>query len=230
MSENAIPLSEWANDDKPREKLSLKGPQSLSDAELIAILLGTGTPQDSALMVSRKILSRAENSLSILGTLNLQQLLLFKGVGQTKAVRVLAALELGRRRALAEIPKRISLSTSSVGYQLMQPLIADLPHEEFWVLHLNNSNQILHKQQVSKGGLTGTFVDLRIIFKTTLEYSAVALVLCHNHPSGKLKPSEADLQITRRIVSAAQALDIRVLDHLIISSYGYLSFADEGFM
>lgn len=226
--EQNFSIKQWAEDDKPREKLMLKGKQALSDAELIAILIGSGSRNESAVSLSKRILASVDNNLNALGKLSLKQLMEFKGIGEAKAISIAAALELGRRRRVEETVELKKISSSKAVFDIMQPLIGELPHEEFWVLFLNNSNKVIHKSQLSKGGIAGTVVDVRLIFKMALEQNAVGLVLCHNHPSGKLEASNADVDITQRIKLAGEQLEIRVLDHIIITEKGYLSFQDEG--
>jgi DNA repair protein RadC len=218
----------WAEDDKPREKLILKGKDALSDAELIAILIGSGSRNESAVALSKRLLSDQQNNLNNLGKCSIKQLMQYKGIGDAKAVTIVAAMELGRRRRQEAVAELTKVTSSRVVFEVMQPIIGELPHEEFWVLFLNNSNKIIYKTQLSKGGITGTVVDLRIIFKIALEQGATALVLVHNHPSGLLQPSEADKSITRKIKDAGKTLDILVLDHLIVTHTGYYSFCDEG--
>jgi len=218
----------WAEDDKPREKLMLKGKAALSDAELVAILIGSGSRNESAVSLSKRILSGVDNNLNVLGKLSLKQLMEYKGIGEAKAVTIAAALELGRRRRAEESIELQKITSSKAVFDMMQPLIGELPHEEFWVLYLNNSNKVIYKAQLSKGGITGTVVDIRLIFKTALEQSATSLILSHNHPSGKLQPSEADKDITKKLKLAGDQLDIKVLDHIIITEKGYFSFQDEG--
>lgn len=222
-------IKQWAEDDKPREKLMLKGKQALSDAELIAILIGSGSRNESAVDLSKRILSSVSN-LKSLGKLTLNQLMQFKGIGEAKAITILAAMELGRRRGSEEELELKKITSSKSAFEIMQPIIGDLLHEEFWVLFLNNSNKVIYKSQLSKGGITGTVVDVRIIFKMAFEQNAVSLILCHNHPSGVLQASDADKQITKKIKDAGKMLEINVLDHLIITTYSYLSFADEGLL
>ncbi|MEO1030922.1 RadC family protein [Winogradskyella sp.] len=224
---NSFPIKYWSEDDQPREKLKDKGKTVLSDAELVAILIGAGSKEESAVDLCKRILSNVDNNLSTLGKLSIKQLMEFKGIGMAKAITILAALELGRRRRLEDALRPKKITSSHTVYDIMQPIIGELPHEEFWILYLNNSNKILHKNQLSKGGITGTLVDVRLVLKNALEVGATALILCHNHPSGTLKPSKSDRDITRKLKSAAQSLDIKVLDHLIITEKAYFSFADE---
>jgi DNA repair protein RadC len=229
MEKSSFSIKQWAEDDKPREKLMLKGKQVLSDAELLAILIGAGSRNESAVDLSKRILSKVEN-LKALGRMTLQQLMEFKGIGEAKAVTVLAAMELGRRRGSEEEIELKKITSSKAVFDIMQPIIGELIHEEFWVLYLNNSNKVIYKSQLSKGGITGTVVDIRIVFKTAFEQNAVNIILCHNHPSGILQASDADKQITGKLKEAGKILDINVLDHLIITSSGYISFADDGIM
>jgi DNA repair protein RadC len=228
MEQTNFPITNWSEDDKPREKLMLKGKSALSDAELIAILIGSGSRNESAVGLSKRILATVDNNLNALGKLTIKQLMNFKGIGEAKAISIMAAMELGRRRRAEEAIELKKITSSKMIFELMQPLIGELPHEEFWVLYLNNSNKVLFKSQQGKGGITGTLVDTRLVFKMALELGATALILCHNHPSGTLTPSDADKQITRKMKSAGQSLDIQVLDHLIITENGYFSFNDEG--
>lgn len=229
MAENSFfPITNWSEDDKPREKLMLKGKSALSDAELIAILIGSGSRNESAVDLSKRILASVDNNLNALGKMTLQQLMNFKGIGEAKAISIMAAMELGRRRRVEDAVELKKITSSKMIFELMQPIIGELPHEEFWVLYLNNSNKVLFKSQQGKGGITGTMVDVRLVFKAALELGATSVILCHNHPSGTLTPSDADKQITRKLKAAGVNLDIQVLDHLIITENGYFSFNDEG--
>lgn len=228
MEQSNLPITHWSEDDRPREKLMLKGKSVLSDAELIAILIGSGSRNESAVELSKKILQSVEGNLNSLGKLSIAQLIKFRGIGEAKAIAIIAALELGRRRRAEEAIELTKVTSSKVVFEVMQPLIGELAHEEFWVLYLNNSNKIIFKWQLSKGGITGTLVDVRLVFKTALEQNATSVILTHNHPSGKLKPSDADIAITKKMKDAGQLLDIVVLDHIIITENGYYSFVDEG--
>lgn len=225
--QTSFSIKNWADDDKPREKLVQKGRSILSDAELIAILIGSGSRYESAVALSKRILASTNNNLNELGKLTVKQLMQFKGIGEAKAVTISAALEIGRRRRGEAVQKVSKINSSKDVFELLQPILGELPHEEFWIIYLNNSNKILHKEQLSKGGITGTLVDIRLVLKQALEFSAVGLVLAHNHPSATLKPSAADKQITIKLKAAAEALDIKILDHLIITEKAYFSFADE---
>jgi DNA repair protein RadC len=223
-------IKNWSQDDQPREKLRDKGRSVLSDAELVAILIGSGSKNESAVDLSKRILASVENNLNALGKLSIKQLMEFKGIGEAKAITIAASLELGRRRRLADSRILDKIESSQSVYDLMLPILGELPHEEFWILYLNNSNKVIAKNQLSKGGITGTLVDVRLVLKKALEVSATALILCHNHPSGTLKPSNADKAITQKLKTAAISLDIKVLDHLIITEKAYLSFADDGIL
>nr|WP_309760299.1 DNA repair protein RadC [Flavobacterium sp.] len=229
MAENSFfPITNWSEDDKPREKLMLKGKSVLSDAELIAILIGSGSRNESAVDLSKRILASVDNNLNALGKVSLSQLIQFKGIGEAKAISIIAALELGRRRRAEEVVELKKVTSSKIIFEIMQPIIGELPHEEFWIIYLNNSNKVISKAQLSKGGITGTLVDVRIVFKTALEMGATGLILCHNHPSGTLIPSDADKQITKKLKLAGESLEIKVLDHLIVTETSYFSFVDEG--
>lgn len=223
------PINQWAEDDRPREKFLLKGKSILSDSELLAILIGSGSRNESAVQLCQRILASAENNLNTLGKISVAQLMKFKGIGEAKAISIAAALELGRRRRAEDAIDLKKITSSKAVFNIMQPIIGELPHEEFWVLYLNNSNKVIYKAQLSKGGITGTVVDIRLVFKIAFEQNATGLILSHNHPSGKLIASEADLKITKRIKEAGQTLEIQVLDHIIITENSYLSFQDEGF-
>jgi len=227
---NSFTIKHWNEDDRPREKLLKKGRVSLSDAELIAILIGSGNRDESAVELSKRILSGIDNSLNKLGKLTVNDLIKFKGIGEAKAISIITALELGRRRRLEEALEKPKISSSRSVFDVMQPIIGELQHEEFWILFLNNANKIQLKTQMSKGGITGTLVDTRLIFKQALELAATGLILCHNHPSGTLKPSTSDINLTNKIKKGGEILDIKVLDHLIITEKYYYSFADEGIL
>jgi len=230
MEQTNFAIKYWAEDDKPREKLMLKGKSALSDAELIAILIGSGSRNESAVQLSKRILTSTDNNLNALGKLSLKQLTTFKGIGEAKAIAIIAALELGRRRRVEEALELTKITSSKTVFEIMLPIIGELPHEEFWVVYLNNSNKVIYKTQISKGGITGTVVDTRIIFKIALEHNATAVILVHNHPSGVLQASDADKQITRKLKDAGKYLDVLVLDHVIVTEKSYFSFADEGIL
>jgi len=206
----------------------LKGKSALSDAELIAILIGSGSRNESAVDLSKRILASVAHNLNSLGKLSMAQLMEFKGIGEAKAISIIAAMELGRRRRGEEAVELTKITSSKTVFEIMQPIIGELPHEEFWILYLNNSNKVIFKAQISIGGITGTIVDVRLVFKMALEKGATALILCHNHPSGTLIPSDADKQITKKLKLAGDSLDVKVLDHLIVTETKYFSFVDEG--
>lgn len=228
-SEN-FSIKKWSLDDRPREKLLHKGKDALSDAELVAILIGSGSRNESAVALSKRILASVDHNLNALGKLSVGQLMKFKGIGEAKAVSIAAATELGRRRQSDKAEEPTKITGSNAVFRLLQPILGELPHEEFWILYLNNSNKVLHKHQLSKGGMTGTLVDVRLVLKLALERGAVSLILAHNHPSGGLRPSQADKDITTKLKVAAASLDIKVIDHLIITENSYFSFADEGLL
>lgn len=223
-------IKSWAEDDRPREKLLLKGKSALSDAELIAILIGSGSRSESAVDLSKRILNSIDNNINKLGILSVLDLQKFKGIGEAKAISIITAIELGRRRRLEGALELSKIASSQEVFNIMQPIIGELQHEEFWIIYLNNSNKVLLKEQSSKGGLTGTLVDVRLVFKKAIELFSTGIILCHNHPSGKLQPSNADKLITSKLKSAGDTLDIKVLDHLIITENAYFSFADENLM
>jgi DNA repair protein RadC len=222
------PINQWAEDDRPREKFLIKGKAALSDSELLAILIGSGSRNESAVQLCQRILFASNNNLNQLGKLTIQQLTHFKGIGEAKAVAIAAALELGRRRRLEDTFEWDKITSSKSVFELMHPIIGDLPHEEFWVLYLNNSNKVVYKAQISKGGMAATVVDVRIVFKFALEHNAISIILVHNHPSGKLAASDPDIQITKKIKLAGQQLEVHVLDHIILTDKGYYSFNDQG--
>ncbi|NNK83290.1 MAG: DNA repair protein RadC [Flavobacteriaceae bacterium] len=223
-------IKNWSQGDQPREKLRDKGRASLSDAELVAILIGSGNRDESAVDLCKRILASVDNNLSELGKLSIKQLMAFKGIGEAKAITIAAALELGRRRRGEDALEKKKITSSASVFELMQPILGDLPHEEFWIIYLNNSNKVLQKQQQSKGGITGTLVDVRLVLKHALEVGATSIILTHNHPSGTLKPSESDIQLTKKLKHASDSLDIKVLDHLIVTEKAYFSFADENLL
>lgn len=220
-------IKNWSQDDQPREKLLHKGKAVLSDAELVAILIGSGTRNESAVELCKRILASTNNNLTDLGKLSIKQLMEFKGIGEAKAITILAAMELGRRRRGEEALQKQKIASSESVFELMQPILGELPHEEFWIIYLNNSNKVIQKNQLSKGGITGTLVDVRLVMKNAIEIGAIGIILVHNHPSGTLKPSTADKQLTTKLKVAGESLDIKVLDHLIITEASYFSFADN---
>jgi DNA repair protein RadC len=230
INSNINSIKNWAIDDRPREKLLSKSPEALSDSELLAILIGNGTRQKSAVDLAREILLLGKNNLNELGRLSLKEFQKVKGIGEAKAITILAALELGRRRQGAILLDKPVIKESRDIASYLQNRFKDLPYEVFAVLFLNRANRINHFEVVSQGGITGTVADPRIILKKALEEEAVSIILCHNHPSGSLRPSRADEELTQKIKEAARYFDIRVMDHIIVSESGYYSFADEGIL
>jgi len=226
MYKNSI--KSWAVNDRPREKFILKGKSALSDTELLAILIRSGTADRSALVVAREILYLANDNLYSLAKLNLKDFTSVKGIGEAKAITLMAALELGRRRRLSDTIVRSELTSSKDAYDLMKPLLEDLEIEQFWVIYLNNANKVLVKSKISQGGMTATVVDVRLILKEALKLNATGLILCHNHPSGTLKASKADQVVTDKVKAAASLMDIQLLDHIIVTDQSYFSFADLG--
>ena len=221
-------IKSWAEGDRPREKLLLNGRHTLSDAKLIAILIRTGIKNHSAVELAKQILHQCNNNLSELSRLNTKELARFKGMVTVKAISIIAALELGRRRREEEALKKEIISSSSDIVELIQPQLSDLIHEEFWLILLNRANHIITKTCISKGGISGTVVDPRLVFKAAIEHNASGIILCHNHPSGNSKPSNEDIQLTKKLREAGKNLDINVLDHIIIAGTSFYSFADEG--
>ncbi|WP_209330504.1 RadC family protein [Lunatimonas salinarum] len=225
---SSIPISHLAEEDRPREKLLLKGKSSLTDAELIAILIGSGTKSMSAVDLSKNILRSVENDLSTLAKLSVKDLQRFKGIGEAKAIAIVSAMELGRRRKSHDPQKKVKVQSSADIYQLMKPELMDETVEYFYAVLLNRQNMVIKKQLVSKGGSSATVADPKVIFKHAMDHFANALILVHNHPSGQLKPSEQDVRLTRRLVDAGKSLELPVIDHVIFTDVGYFSFSDEG--
>lgn len=223
-------ITAWAEEDRPREKLLLKGKGALSDAELLAILLGSGTMGVSAVTLAQEILASVDNNLHELGKRSVAELTRFKGVGAAKAITIAAALEMGRRRQVSDLRERPRVTGSRDAFNAIAPLLTDLHHEEFWVLLLNKANEVFSRERLSTGGMSGTVVDAKILFKTAFDARAAAVIAIHNHPSGSLQPSQADTDLTRRLRKAGELLDLPLLDHLIVSERGYYSFADEGML
>ncbi len=223
-----VAIKKWADGDKPREKLINKGATALSDAELLAILLHTGYQQKSAVDLAREILRLAKDNLSELGRLNVNDLRKLKGMGAAKAATIVAALELSRRRQASRVLQKTVIQTSSDAALFFKPLLADQHHETFYVMFLNHANKVLHCKCISSGGMSSTVADPRIIFREALDLHATKMILCHNHPSGSLRPSQADISVTKKIKSAAALFDIEVLDHIIVAETGYLSLVEEG--
>jgi len=219
-----------AEDDRPREKFLLKGRNSLSDSELLAIIMGSGSRDETAVELARKILASVDNNWHQLSLLTIKDLTKFKGVGEVKAISIATALEIGRRRASQEIPEKPQISSSNDAYQILKFHLADLRTEEFWAIFLNQSNKVIHISQLTQGGINQSIVDIRILFKNALDHFATGIIVAHNHPSGNLKPSSEDIHITKKIKEAGNLMNIQVLDHLIITQNSYLSFADENLL
>lgn len=231
MEKYSSAIKQWAFEDRPREKLAAKGNQALSDVELLAILIGSGTRNMSAVELARQILSDVNNNLIELGKLTIDELQKkYKGVGQAKAITIIAAIELGKRRAGSDSIKLPKIQSSADAFLCIKSSLSDLPHEEFWVLLLNRNNQVIKKEKITKGGITSTIFDVRLILKLALEKLATGLIICHNHPSGNMQPSENDKQITYKMQEAGKLVDIQLLDHIIVCSQRYFSFADEGIL
>lgn len=227
-STTGFSIKQWAEDDRPREKLLMKGRHVLTDAELIAILIGSGTREASAVQLAQTILHTVEHDLNKLGTMNVKKLTEFKGIGTARAITIIAALEIGRRRKEHREKGAKQITCSQDAYQQLYPLLSDLDHEQFYVLLLNRSNTILAVKRISQGGVSGTVADSKIIFSAALDALASGIILAHNHPSGNLAPSQADRSLTKRFVDAGKLLDVAILDHIIIAGQDYYSFADEG--
>jgi len=225
-----LSIKNWSEKDQPREKLMTQGRQVLSDAELIAILIGSGNREESAIELCKKILNNSSNNLNELAKLSVNDLMKFKGIGEAKAISIVAALELGRRRISEAVIDKVKLSSSKEAYEYLRPVLEDLPHEEFWILFLNRANKIIGKQLIGRGGISQTTADVKIVFKKSIDKQASAIILAHNHPSGNIKPSESDIQLTRKIKNGSELLDIQVLDHLIVGDGNYFSFNDSGMM
>ncbi|MFA4866694.1 MAG: DNA repair protein RadC [Pedobacter sp.] len=221
-------IKSWAEADRPREKLLLKGRRQLTDAELIAILIGSGNKDETAVDLSRRMLATYNNDLDKLGRVTVKDLSKFKGIGEAKAIAIVAALEIGRRRKESTQKEVVRITSSTEAFEVLLPVFADLDHEEFWILMLNHANCVIGKQPISSGGLAGTIADPKIIFKIALEHNASNVILAHNHPSGNLAPSEQDIDVTKKLVLAGSLLDLHVLDHLIVTNKLYYSFGDEG--
>jgi DNA repair protein RadC len=224
----SLKITDWAVEDRPREKMIQYGTTTLSDAELLGILISSGTKDKSAVDLGRELLSLVNNNLNTLGKLTIADLTKIHGIGNARAVTIAAALELGRRRKLTEIPEVTQIKCSKDVADIFQPILSDLLHEEFWILFLNRSNRVINRMKLSQGGISGTVTDVRMVMKKAVEYLASGIIVCHNHPSGNLSPSEADSKITQKIKEAGNLLDVQLLDHLIISDKDYYSFADNG--
>jgi DNA repair protein RadC len=227
---NPLKIKSWSPEDRPREKLLTKGTPVLSDAELVAILLGTGTATTSAVELAKRVLQTVDNNLHELARLTVGDLMRVKGIGQAKAISIIAALELGRRRKYSGADDKARITGSRDCFDILKPHLQDIPHEEFWILLLNRANRLIKKYQISQGGVAGTVADPKIIFKAALAELASGIILAHNHPSGNLTASQADLDLTKKLVEAGKLLEIQVLDHLIVAGQKYFSFADEGIL
>lgn len=223
-----ISIKDWADDDRPREKLLIKGKGALSDAELVAILIASGNRDESAVELSKRILQSLGNNLNRLAKLSVNDLIKFKGIGEAKAISIIASLELGRRRRTADVLEKAKIGGSKDAFQILQLKLEDLPHEEFWVMLLNRANKVIDTKLVGRGGVSSTVVDSKVIFSFALESLASAIILAHNHPSGNLKPSNSDIRLTKKIVDAGKIMEVPVLDHIIVGDNDYFSFADEG--
>lgn len=228
MEYKKLSIKQWALEDRPREKLLQKGISSLSDAEIIAILIGSGTREMSAVELAKNILHNAKNRIDELARFNVSDLTKIKGIGEAKAINIIAALELGRRRKLAEAFVNPKITSSKDVADIFVPILSDLSHEEFWILLLNRSNTVIDRIKISQGGVSGTVIDSKLILKPAIDKLASSLILCHNHPSDNLKPSSEDIKITEKTKNAAELMDIKILDHIIVSNTGYFSFLDEG--
>lgn len=229
-AEPRLSIKEWAEDDRPREKLLLKGRHVLTDAELVAILIGSGNRDETAVDLSKRILADHDNDLDAVARLTVNDLKKYRGMGEAKAISVVAAMELGRRRTFAPGPEMPTIRVSDDAYRAIVPVLSDLQHEEFWILLCNRSNAVMRKELISKGGLNTTVVDPKIVFKAALEHSASGIVLCHNHPSGGVKPSQHDMQLTKKLMEGARIFEIALLDHIIVGAKTYFSFADDGLL
>lgn len=229
MYENKLSIKDWAEEDRPREKLQLKGATALSDAELLAILIGSGNKKETAVELSQRILHYASNNLNELGRLSIKDFVRnFNGIGEAKAITIIAALELGKRRKIADALSQPQIVSSVDVFNIFQPLLGDLKHEEVWVLLLNRANKVIKRIQISQGGVTSSVIDIRLIMKEALENLASGMIICHNHPSGQLNPSKDDDNITKRLQEAGRIMEIALLDHLIIGDKFYYSYRDEG--
>ncbi|MGL1886915.1 MAG: DNA repair protein RadC [Reichenbachiella sp.] len=225
-----LAITQWAEEDRPREKLIIKGKSALSDTELIAILIGSGTRNQSAVEVAKGILSSTKNNLNELAKLSLNELKKFNGIGEAKAISIISALELGRRRKVTEPETKPKIGGAGDVYELLKPVMLDLDHEQFWVLYLNRANKVIKKECISSGGVSGTVVDNKIIFKKAIQELASNIIIAHNHPSGNTQPSQQDIQLTKKIKEAGRVLDIPLLDHIIFTDHAYFSFANESIL
>lgn len=230
ISDNKLTIKRWAEEDRPREKLQLRGQHSLSDAELLAIIIGSGNTEQSAVELSKIILASVQNDLFELGRKPLDYFLQFKGIGEAKAVAMLATLELGKRRATAEAKPQNKIITSKTVFEIMSPLLSDLLYEEFWIICLNRNNRFISKHKISSGGVAGTVVDTKMIFNIAIKELASAIILCHNHPSGSSQPSEVDIRLTKTLIEAGKVLEVSILDHVIIAHQTYYGFRDNSLL
>ena len=230
MADKKAAITAWAEEDRPREKMLLKGKAALSDAELIAIIIGSGTVNEDAISLAQRILDSVNANLSELGRRSIKDLMKFKGIGEAKAISITAAVELGRRRQFSDVMQKDTVTSSRDVFDMMLPQLIDLPYEEFWILQLNRANHVIGRARISAGGVSGTVVDSKMVFKPAIEVLATSIVLVHNHPSGNLKPSQADIALTRKLKEAGKHLDIAVVDHIIVAYSGFYSFADENIM
>lgn len=225
-----VTIKQWAEEDRPREKLMLKGRHALSDAELIAILIGSGTQEMSALEIAKRLLEGVGESLLELGRLSVQDLRKIHGIGPARAITIASALEIGRRRDETVAPGKVIVRRSQDAFAALKPVMQDKPYEEFWILLMNRANHVIRKECISEGGISGTVVDPKKIFKIALDYHATGIILAHNHPSGNIKPSESDIRITGKIAEAGKLLEVSVLDHIIVTDSDFFSFSDQGMM
>ncbi|MCB0507576.1 MAG: DNA repair protein RadC [Bacteroidetes bacterium] len=230
FTENKLSIKFWAEEDRPREKLLLKGKHVLSDAELLAIILGSGNNEQTAVELARQLLASVQNDLFELGRRPLDYLMQFKGIGEAKAIAIAATIELGRRRAQAENKPQHKIINDKAAFEILSPILSDLPHEEFWIICLNRNNRFISKHKISSGGIAGTIADMKLIFNVAIKELACGIILCHNHPSGNLQPSEQDKKLTKVAIDAGKLLDISVLDHIIVAHNQYYSFASNGEM
>lgn len=225
-----MPLKFLAEDDRPREKFLQKGKNSLSDSELLAIIMGSGNKEDSVIELARKILASVNNNWHQLSLLSVKDLMKFKGIGEAKAISIITALEIGRRRAGQEIPEKSTIGNSHDAYAILKNQLSDLRTEEFWAIFLNNSNKVIHISQLTQGGISQSIVDVRVLFKAALEHFSTGIIIAHNHPSGSLKPSKEDINITQKIKEAGKVMSIQLLDHIIVTQDSYFSFSDAGLL
>lgn len=219
-----------AEDDRPREKFLQKGRSSLSDSELLAIIMGSGNREEDALELARKILASVNNSWHQLSLLSAKDLMKFKGIGESKAISIISALEIGRRRAVQEIPEKTIIGNSNDAYMVLRNQLSDLRTEEFWAIFLNNNNKVIHVSQLTQGGISQSIVDVRTLYKMALDHFSTGIIIAHNHPSGSLKPSREDIHITQKVKEAGNTLSIQLLDHIIVTQNSYFSFSDAGLL